>query len=100
MSFASDCKKELCSLALEKPCCQLSELSGLFMAVGSLNLLGRGRIAIQLSCENLAVARRIYTLMDSALGVTPQIHYVENTHFGGRRKAVLTLGPMHSPAFL
>ena len=100
MSFASDCKKELCGLALEKPCCQLSELSGLFMAVGSLNLLGRSRVAIQFSCENMAVARRIYTLMDSALGVTPQIHFISNTHFGGRRKAVLTLGPMHSPAFL
>ncbi|MBR4069473.1 MAG: DNA-binding protein WhiA [Clostridia bacterium] len=100
MSFASDCKKELCGLALEKPCCQLSELSALFMAIGSLNLLGRGRVAIQFACENMAVARRIYTLMDSALGVTPQVHYVSNTHFGGRRKAVLTLGPMHSPAFL
>jgi len=100
MSFASDCKNELCGLALEKPCCQLSELSGLFMAIGSLNLLGRSRVAIQFKSENKTVARRIYVLMDNALGVTPQIQIISNTHFGGRSKAVLTLGPNHSPAFL
>ena len=45
MSFSSDCKKELCLLNPEKPCCRMSELSALYMTLGSLNLLGRGKLS-------------------------------------------------------
>lgn len=100
MSFASDCKKELCVLTIDKPCCMLSELSGQYMTCGSLNLLGRGKVSVQFTCENMAVARRIYTLLSRSLKTPPQIHYVDSTHFGGRRKCILTLGPAESPAFL
>ena len=68
MSFSSDCKKELCLLNPEKPCCRMSELSALYMTLGSLNLLGRGKLSVQFTGESMAVARRVYTLLQKGLG--------------------------------
>lgn len=100
MSFSSDCKRELCLVKPEKSCCGLSELCGLYVTMGSLSLLGRGRVNVQFSSESLAVCRRAYTLLAQALRLTPQIHYVTSARFGGTRKCVLTLGPVQSPALL
>lgn len=100
MSFSSDVKNELAQVKDAKSCCQLSELGGLYGTMGSLSLLGRGRVNAQLSSESMAVCRRAYTLLQSALGLSPQIHYVSSARFGGTRKAVLTLGPLQSPALL
>jgi len=100
MSFSSDVKNELAQVKDAKSCCQLSELGGLYGSMGSLSLLGRGRVNAQLSSESMAVCRRAYTLLQSALDISPQIHYVSSARFGGTRKAVLTLGPLQSPALL
>ena len=100
MSFSSDVKNELAVVKPEKTCCSLSELCGLYATMGSLSLLGRGKVNVQLTSESLAVCRRAYTLLVQSLHVSPQIHYVTNARFGGTRKCVLTLGPVHTPALL
>ena len=100
MSFSSDVKKELALVKPEKECCALSELCGLYATMGSLSLLGRGKVNIQLSSESLAACRRAYTLLAQTLHISPQIHYVTTSHFGGKRKCVLTLGPIHTPVLL
>jgi len=100
MSFSSDVKKELATIKPEKSCCALSELCGLYAMMGSLSLLGRGKVNVQLTNESLAVCRRAYTLLVQTLHISPQIHYVTHARFGGTRTCVLTLGPIHSPAFL
>ena len=100
MSFSSDVKKELSRVKPEKSCCVLSELCGLYASMGSLSLLGRGQVNVQLSSESLAVCRRAYTLLAQALRLSPQIHYVSSARFGGKRKCVLTLGPIQSPTLL
>ena len=100
MSFSSDVKNELALVKPEKNCCGLSEICGLFSVMGSLSLLGRGKVNVQLSNESLSVCRRAYTLLVQTLRLTPQIHYVTNARFGGTRKCVLTLGPIQSPALL
>jgi len=100
MSFSSDVKKELSTVKPEKNCCGLSELCGLYASMGSLSLLGRGKVNVQLMSESLAVCRKAYTLLVQTLHLTPQIHYVTHARFGGTRKCVLTLGPIQSPVFL
>ena len=100
MSFSSDVKNELATIKPEKSCCQISELCGLYATMGSLSLLGRGKVNVQLTSESLAVCRRAYTLLAQTLRVSPQIHYVTHARFGGTRKCVLTLGPVHSPTLL
>ena len=100
MSFSSDMKKELAIVKPEKDCCGLSELCGLYQSMGSLSLLGRGKVNVQFTNESLAVCRRAYTLLVQTLRLTPQIHYVSNARFGGTRKCVLTLGPIQSPVLM
>ena len=100
MSFSSDMKNELAIVKPEKSCCGLSELCGLYATMGSLSLLGRGKVNVQLTSESLAVCRRAYTLIAQTLHVSPQIHYVTSARFGGTRKCVLTMGPIHSPVLL
>ena len=100
MSFSSDVKKELALIKPEKECCGLSELCGMYATMGSLSLLGRGKVNIQFSSESLSVCRSAYTLLQQTLSITPQIHYVTSARFGGTRKCVLTLGPIQSPTLL
>ncbi len=100
MPFSTECKEELCRLPLEKSCCRLSELSALYMTLGSLSLLGRGQVNVQFTVESAAIARRIFTLLQKELRLVAQIHYVSHARFGGVRKCVLTLGPQQSPQLL
>ncbi len=100
MSFSSDCKEELCRLSLEKSCCRLSELSALYMTLGSLSLLGRGQVNVQFSVESPAIARRVFLLLQRELHLTAQLHYVTHPRFGGVRSCKLTLGPRQSPTLL
>ena len=98
MSFSSDCKEELCRLPLEKSCCRLSELSALYMTLGSLSLLGRGQVNVQFSVESPAIARRVFLLLQRSY-LTAQLHYVTHPASAGCA-CKLTLGPRQSPALL
>ena len=100
MSFASDCKEELCRVPPEKPCCRLAELTALYMSAGALSLLGRGQTAVQFTLESPAVARRAFRLTQEAIGVSAQVHAVTHARFGGTKEYVLTIGPKDAPRLL
>ena len=99
MSFSSDCKEELCRQPLGKSCCVFSELSALYMAAGSLNLLGSGQMSVQFTVESAAVAKRVFLLLQK-LSLTAQVHSVTHPRFGGMKKWVLTMNPSQTPALL
>jgi len=60
MSFAAQTKKEL-TLVDAQSCCERAELSALIRMNGSVGLTNK-RIVLDISTENAAIARRIYTL--------------------------------------
>lgn len=68
MSFAAQTKKEL-TLIEADACCEKAELSSLIRMNGSVQLTNQ-RIVLDISTENAAIARRIYTLLKK----TYQIH--------------------------
>ena len=100
MSFSSDCKEELCRLPMEKACCRIAELSSLYMALGSVHLLGRGQVKIEFVSESPAIIRRAFLLLQKELSITAQVHAITRSHFGGSKKYVLTLNPSQSPVLL
>lgn len=100
MSFSADLKAELFAIRPERDCCKLTELAALYMTMGSLSFLGKGKLNVQFINESLPVIRRTFVLLQETLSITPQIHYIDTSHFGGMRKCVLTLGPIQSPPFL
>ncbi|MGL4821262.1 MAG: DNA-binding protein WhiA [Bacilli bacterium] len=67
MSFASETKKELTTLEM-KPCCNRAELAALIRMNGTLALSNK-KVLLSIQTENVAIARRIYTLIKSMFDV-------------------------------
>jgi DNA-binding protein WhiA len=61
MSFASQTKKELTFIQADA-CCETAELSALIRMNGAVQLTNQ-RIVLDISTENAAIARRIYSLL-------------------------------------
>ncbi|EPD85959.1 MULTISPECIES: DNA-binding protein WhiA [Paenibacillus] len=61
MSFAAQTKKELTLIEAED-CCEKAELSALIRMNGSVQLTNQ-RVILDISTENAAIARRIYSLL-------------------------------------
>ncbi|ASS76516.1 DNA-binding protein WhiA [Tumebacillus algifaecis] len=71
MSFAARTKKELTQLDL-KPCCKRAELAALIRMNGTVLISGK-RISLDVTTENAAIARRMYTLLKELFGVHAEI---------------------------
>ncbi|WP_028547088.1 DNA-binding protein WhiA [Paenibacillus taiwanensis] len=62
MSFAAQTKKEL-TLIESDTCCEKAELSALMRMNGSVQISSNRKVILDISTENAAIARRIYTLV-------------------------------------
>lgn len=71
MSFAAQTKKEL-TLIEPEPCCELAELSALIRMNGTVQVSNR-KIVLDVSTENAAIARRIFTLLKRQFGVQSEL---------------------------
>jgi len=67
MSFAAQTKKELTMVETEQ-CCERAELAALIRMNGSVSLSSR-KVVLDISTENAAIARRIYTLVKKHFSV-------------------------------
>ena len=72
MPLSEDLRNELASIAPERDCDRLAELSALFHTAGSVHLLGRGEIALHLDLSSSSVARRGFSLL-RAVGIRSEI---------------------------
>jgi len=71
VSFASETKKELTLLQAD-PCCERAELSAVIRMNGVVQLSER-RMVLDVSSENAAIARRIYTLLKRHFRVPTEV---------------------------
>ncbi|GGJ05769.1 putative sporulation transcription regulator WhiA [Alicyclobacillus cellulosilyticus] len=71
MSYAALTKKEL-TMIEEPDCCQRAELQGMVMLMGSAGGREDGE-DLALVTENVATARRVYTLLKRRCGVHPEV---------------------------
>jgi DNA-binding protein WhiA len=71
MSFAAQTKKEL-TMVNSDSCCERAELSALIRMNGSVAVTNK-RIALDISTENAAIARRIYTLLKRHFAVPTEL---------------------------
>ena len=81
MSFSEDVRAELATIAPERECDRLAELSALFHFAGRLHLLGRGEVSVHLDLASAAVARRAFALLRS-FGVGSEIRTYHRRAFG------------------
>ncbi len=59
MSFSRVCKSELARLEIDRECCERAELAAFIHMNGSLGI--KGDVTLQLTTENPAIARRIFS---------------------------------------
>ncbi len=71
MSFAAQTKKELTLIEADE-CCSRAELSALIRMNGAVQITG-GRIILDVSTENAAIARRIYSLLKRTFGMHAEV---------------------------
>ncbi len=71
MSFAAQTKKELTTIT-SKSCCKRSELTALLRMNGALTFSNK-RLVLDVTTENAAIARRIYTLLKELFKVNAEL---------------------------
>ncbi|WP_274366095.1 DNA-binding protein WhiA [Paenibacillus thermotolerans] len=71
MSFAAQTKKELTMIETDD-CCAKAELSALIRMNGSVQI-SSGRMVLDISTENAAIARRIFSLLKKQYGVHAEV---------------------------
>jgi len=71
LSFAAQTKKELTMIETDG-CCARAELSALIRMNGSISIAS-GRIALDISTENAAIARRIFTLLKKTFNLHAEV---------------------------
>ncbi|MGB8954725.1 MAG: DNA-binding protein WhiA [Tumebacillaceae bacterium] len=71
MSFAARTKKEL-TLLDQKPCCRKAELAAMIRMNGTV-LIANKRFSLDVTTENAAIARRMYTLLKEIYGVHAEL---------------------------
>ncbi|MCI3926950.1 DNA-binding protein WhiA [Paenibacillus sp. TRM 82003] len=71
MSFAAQTKKEL-TLIEPDDCCVKAELSALIRMNGAIQISG-GRVVLDISTENAAIARRIFSLLKRSFQVHAEV---------------------------
>jgi len=72
MSFAAQTKKELTMIEAGQACCERAELSALIRMIGTVQLTGK-RIVLDVSTENAAIARRIFTMIKRQFGIQAEL---------------------------
>jgi hypothetical protein len=63
MGLSEDVRSELASIAPQRRCDALAEISALFHTAGSLHLRGHGELSFHLDLSTSAVARRAFSLL-------------------------------------
>ncbi|HEX7056333.1 MAG TPA: DNA-binding protein WhiA [Bacilli bacterium] len=72
MSFAAETKKEL-TMIEDEPCCERAELSALIRMNGTVKLSSHQRVVLDISTENAAIARRIFTFIKRMFGIQGEL---------------------------
>jgi cell division protein WhiA len=72
MSISEDLRDELATIAPQRRCCRLAELSAMVHAAGVWHLRGRGELAVHLDLGSGHAARRAFALLRE-LGVQSEI---------------------------
>ncbi len=73
MSFSVVTKNELARVMGQRSCCRLAELAALIKMDGSIQISGKRRVALHITTENAAIARKIFSLVKDLFGVHAQV---------------------------
>ena len=73
MSFSKKIKEELSRISSENRECQVAESAALISMCGAVVIDSRGRYALKIHTENLAVARKCFTLFQKSYNIETDV---------------------------
>ncbi len=91
MTFSQQCKLEMLKVNPGKTCCMLSELSALTQTLGSLGLMGGGKLKVTYRVTSAELAKRVFQLLLLTLGIRAENEYSYHARFGGRQVCEVTV---------
>ena len=78
MSFSGNIKEEISRQLSPARHCQIAELAAIISMCGAVMIDSRGQAALKIHTENLAVARKYFTLLEKAFNIKAEISIRRN----------------------
>lgn len=85
MSFSSDIKEEISLMVPQAKHCCIAELTAIFGMCGRIVYTENGRLYIKIHTENLAVARKYFTLLQKSFNIEGDVSVKRNLHLKNSR---------------
>ncbi|MGM0471901.1 MAG: DNA-binding protein WhiA [Bacillota bacterium] len=92
MSFSEEVKNEVARIDIECECCGWSELAALVKSNGSLKIVSQ-QLALEISSQQAAVARRIYKLLKERFNLLTKIIVRRNMYLDKDNYYIIKLPP-------
>lgn len=93
MSFSSDVKEELSRQLSFARHCQIAEITAIISMCGRVTISCKDRYSLWISTENIAVARKYFTLLKKTFNINTEILIKQNTTL--RKSRVYTVAVKH-----
>lgn len=85
MSFSSEVKEELSHVSGQELHCEIAELSAIIGLCGKIDCGENGRYSVVLHTENVAVARRFYSLIKEVFHYQPEVTATQHDYLKKNR---------------
>ena len=85
MSFSSEVKEELSEQIASGRHCRLAETAAILSLCGKIVITENDRYCVKIQTENLAVARKYFTLLRKTFNIETDISIRRNAHLGKNR---------------
>ena len=90
MSFSSEVKEELSLQISPARHCQIAEVAAIISMCGKVSISCSGDFALRVQTENLAVARKYFTLLKKTFNIVTEVQVRQNA--GQKRTRAYTIG--------
>jgi len=95
LSFSAIAKNELARVAGQRSCCFMAELAALVKMDGSIQISGSRQVSLNIVTENIAVARKTFSLVRKLFGLHTEIRVQRNNRL--RKNNVYMVHLPHQP---
>lgn len=85
MSFSSDVKEELSRQFPSARHCQIAEIAAIISMCGGVSISSRDRFSLKVQTENLAVARKYFTLLRKTFNIGTEVLIKQHAHLNKSR---------------
>lgn len=91
MSFSKDVKEELSRTDVSARHCQIAEITAIISICGHVVISARNKYSVKIHTENIAVARKYFTLLQKAFKIEAEISIRQNKNLRNSRIYTVTV---------